>query len=198
MGKGRIAALAALALVIIVGGGMCATYNRLVTLDQNVKSQWAQVESVYQRRADLVPNLVATVKGAANFEQQTITQVTEARAHVGQVTLTKDALNDPQAFQRFQQAQDQLSSSLARLLAVSENYPQLTATANFRDLQAQLEGTENRIAVERMRFNEAARAFNTARNRFPASLTAGLFGKFAEKPYFTAQPGASEAPQVKF
>src|SRR5262245_9827915 len=149
MSKGAIAAAVVGVLVLILLGGTCTTYNRLVTLDQGVKSQWAQVESVYQRRADLIPNLVATVKGAANFEQETITRVTEARAKVGQVTLTKDALTDPEAFKRFQQAQDQLGSALSRLLAVSESYPQLTATQNFRDLQAQLEGTENRIAVER-------------------------------------------------
>jgi LemA protein len=198
MGTSKIVALVGVVSVLVLGGGVCSTYNGLITMDQQVKSQWAQVESVYQRRADLVPNLVATVKGAANFEQATIVQATEARARVGQMTLSKEALTDPAAFQRFQEAQGALSSSLTRLLAVSESYPQLTATAGFRDLQAQLEGTENRIVVERMRFNEAAQAFNSTRNRFPATLAAGLFGdRFREKPYFTAHPGAAEAPQVK-
>jgi LemA protein len=198
MKKGTIvilAAVAALGLWVVSG------YNRLVGLDQAVQGQWAEVENVYQRRADLIPNLVETVKGAANFERGTLTAVTEARARVGQISpqATEKIVNDPAAFQRFQQAQDALSSALTRLLAVSEAYPDLKATANFRDLQAQLEGTENRIAVARMRFNEAAQAFNSARNRFPTVAVAGLFGqRFAEKAYFKAQAGAATAPQVKF
>ena len=170
-------------------------------LDQATQAQWAQVQNAYQRRADLVPNLVATVKGAANFEKSTMTAVTEARAKVGQVSSAalEEISKDPAAFQRFQQAQQGLSSALSRLMAVSENYPQLKATANFRDLQAQLEGTENRITVERQRFNEAAQAFNTRRNRFPTVLIAGFFGdKFATKPYFQAQAGSEKAPEVKF
>jgi LemA protein len=199
MRSGKTIAIVGAVVILLLGIGTCTTYNRLISLDQDVKSQWAQVESVYQRRADLIPNLVATVKGAASFEQTTLTQVTEARAKVGQVSLGAGNLSDPQAFQRFQQAQDALSTSLSRLLAVSESYPQLTATAGFRDLQAQIEGTENRIAVERMRYNEVARTFNTARNRFPASLAAGFFGdRFREKQFFTAQAGAAQAPQVKF
>lgn len=192
---------AILILLLIFGGSIGASYNSLVQLDQATQAQWAQVQNAYQRRADLVPNLVATVKGAANFEQSTMTAVTEARARVGQVTpaAMEDILRDPAAFQRYQQAQAGLSSALSRLMAVSENYPQLKATANFRDLQAQLEGTENRITVERQRFNEAAQAFNTRRNSFPLVLIAGFFGdKFATKPYFTAQPGSEKAPQVKF
>jgi LemA protein len=159
------------------------------------------VQNVYQRRLDLVPNLVNTVKGAANFEQQTLTAVTEARAKVGQVTSAglQNVINDPQAFQRFEQAQAGLSSALSRLMVVAERYPELKATQGFRDLQVQLEGTENRIAVERMRFNDAARDFNTKRESFPTVIIAGLFGnKFATKPYFQAQTGAEKPPEVKF
>src|SRR5215472_15565942 len=189
-------------LLLLIGGGTVAgSYNSLVQLDQATQAQWAQVQNAYQRRAALVPNLVATVKGAANFEKSTMVEVTDARARVGQVTpaAMADILKDPAAFQRYQQAQAGLSSALSRLFAVSENYPQLKATANFRDLQAQLEGTENRITVERQRFNEAAQAFNTVRNRFPMALIAGLFGnKFAPKPYFLAEPGSQKAPQVTF
>jgi LemA protein len=177
------------------------SYNSLVSLDQAVRAQWGQVENVYQRRADLIPNLVETVKGAAAFEKDTFTAVAEARSRAGQITAqgADKLLSDPEAFQRFQQAQGQLSSALSRLLAVSERYPDLKATAAFRDLQAQLEGTENRIAVERMRFNEAAQAFNARRQRFPTVLIAPLFGgRFKEKPYFQAQPGAEVAPRVKF
>src|SRR5437870_5172592 len=148
-------------IVLILGFSIAGTYNSLVSLDQGVQAQWAQVQNVYQRRTDLIPNLVNTVKGAANFEQGTLTAVTEARAKVGQVTsgAIENIARDPQAFARFEQAQNGLSSALSRLMVVSENYPELKATANFRDLQAQLEGTENRISVERMRFNEASQAF---------------------------------------
>jgi LemA protein len=194
-------ALLILAVVVVVGLAMASSYNGLVTLDQAVRAQWGQVENVYQRRADLVPNLVETVKGAANFEKETYTKVAEARSKVVQISGEgmEKILTDPQAFQRFQQAQGELSSALSRLMAVSERYPDLKATANFRDLQAQLEGTENRIAVERMRFNEAAQAYNTKRERFPTVLLAGFFGsRFQEKPYFQAQAGAATAPQVKF
>jgi LemA protein len=186
-------------LVIIVALSGIGTYNSLNKLDQAVKSQWAQVENVYQRRADLVPNLVETVKGAAAFEKDTFTAVTEARAKVGQTKLDVNSLNNPEAFAKFQQAQDGLSSALSRLMVVVEKYPELKATENFRTLQSQLEGTENRITVERMRFNEAAQAFNTKRMSFPTVLIAGLFGsRFAEKPYFKAQAGAETAPKVKF
>ena len=203
MGKSTaIGCAGALLLILLIGGASIGgSYNHLVQLDQATQAQWAQVQNAYQRRADLVPNLVATVKGAANFEKSTMVEVTEARARVGQVTpaATADILKDPAAFQRYQQAQQGLSSALSRLIAVAENYPDLKATANFRDLQAQLEGTENRITVERQRFNEAAQAFNTARNRFPTVLVAGLFGdKFASKPYFTAEPASQKAPQVTF
>ena len=191
----------ALVFVLIAAVSIGGIYNSLVQLDQATQAQWAQVENAYQRRADLVPNLVATVKGAANFEQSTMTAVTEARAKVGQVTpaAMADITKDPAAFQRYQEAQQGLSSALSHLLVVTENYPQLKATANFRDLQAQLEGTENRITVERMRFNEAAQAFNTRRSSFPAVLVVGFFGdKFATKLYFQAQSGSEKAPEVKF
>lgn len=188
-------------IAILVGLSVVGPYNTLVRLDQAAQAQWGQVENVYQRRADLVPNLVETVKGAANFEKDTLTAVTEARAKVGQVTpgAMQNIVNDPAAFQRFQQAQDGLSSALSRLMVVAERYPELKATQNFRDLQVQLEGTENRITVERMRFNETAQAFNTQRESFPTVLIAGFFGqRFAPKAYFKAQTGAEKAPVVKF
>lgn len=188
-------------IAIVVGLSVVGPYNTLVRLDQAAQAQWAQVENVYQRRADLVPNLVETVKGASNFEKETLTAVTEARAKVGQVTpgAMQNIVNDPAAFQRFQQAQDGLSSALSRLMVVAERYPELKATQNFRDLQVQLEGTENRISVERMRFNESAQAFNTQRESFPTVLIAGFFGqKFQPKAYFKAQTGAEKAPAVKF
>ena len=188
-------------LFLIFGGSIVGMYNGLVQLDQATQAQWAQVQNAYQRRADLVPNLVATVKGAANFEKDTLTAVTEARSRVGQVTsgAIQNIANDPQAFQRFQQAQDGLSSALSRLMVVMERYPELKATQNFSELQAQLEGTENRISVERMRFNEAAQSFNTRRDTFPTVMIAGFFGaRFQSKPYFQAQTGAERAPDVKF
>ena len=195
IGCGAILVIVVLVLGLAVLGG----YNSLVTLDQAVRAQWGQVENVYQRRADLVPNLVETVKGAAAFEKSTFTAVTEARSRVGQVAGGGQSVpSDPAAFAKFQQAQDGLSSALSRLMVVVENYPDLKATANFRDLQAQLEGTENRIAVERMRFNETAQAFNTRRQRFPMVLLAGFLGdRFREKAYFKAQEGAETAPKVK-
>jgi LemA protein len=185
-------------VVAVVAFAVVGIYNRLVTLDQAVQSQWAQVESVYQRRADLIPNLVATVKGAANFEKSTYVAVAEARSRVGGLNLGGGVPNDPAAFAKFNAAQDALSSALSHLLVVVERYPDLKASQNFADLQAQLEGTENRIAVERMRFNDAAQRFNTTRDSFPAVVVAPLFGsRFVEKSYFRAQPGAESAPQVK-
>lgn len=194
-------------LIVVVGiaglallGGV-GSYNQLVKLDQEVQAQAAQVENAYQRRADLVPNLVATVKGAAEFEKDTFTAVTEARSKVGQVSsgALADLARDPEALRRFEGAQQALSSALSRLMVVVERYPDLKATQAFRDLQTQLEGTENRIAVERMRFNQAAQAFNTKRNSFPTVVLAGLFGaRFKEKAYFQAQPGAQTAPRVQF
>ncbi len=186
-------------LVLVFGLGLMGSYNGLVGLSQAVDAQWGQVENVYQRRADLVPNLVETVKGAAAFEKNTFIAVTEARAKVGQVNLGGKAPVTPQAMAGFQQAQEGLGSALSRLLVVVEKYPDLKATQNFRDLQAQLEGTENRIAVERMRFNQAAQTFNTKRNSFPTVVVAGFFGdRFRERVYFKAQSGAETAPKVSF
>jgi LemA protein len=193
--------LGAIVLVVfIAASALSGSYNQLVTLDQGVQAQWAQVENAYQRRADLIPNLVETVKGAANFEKSTYVAVAQARAKVGQVNLSgTSAPNDPAAFAKYAAAQDGLSSALSHLLVVAEAYPDLKATQNFADLQAQLEGTENRITVERQRFNEAAQAFNTTRDSFPTVFLAGFFGaRFGEKPYFHAQPGAESAPSVKF
>ncbi|MHB8876498.1 MAG: LemA family protein [Myxococcaceae bacterium] len=201
MGTGVVVALALAGLFVLVAVWFGGTYNTLVRLDQGVKAQWAQVENAYQRRLDLVPNLVETVKGAAAFERETFAQVAQARSQAGQFSGAAMAklIEDPKAFERFQAAQDSLSSALSRLIAVSERYPELKATQNFRDLQAQLEGTENRIAVERMRFNEAARDFNSRRSSFPTVLVAAWFGsRFAEKPFFEARPGAETAPPVQF
>ncbi len=191
----------AIAIGAIVVISMISSYNALVGLSQAVDAQWGQVQNVYQRRADLVPNLVATVKGAANFEKSTYIAVTQARASVGQLSpdVIKNAVNDPKAMAQFEQAQNSLGSALSRLLVTVENYPQLKANENFLTLQAQLEGTENRIAVERRRYNEAAQAFNTRRNTFPTNFYANFFGaQFANKSYFQAQPGAQTAPQVNF
>src|SRR5512133_2669250 len=186
-------------LLVGLGVGVVGCYNGLNSLSQAVDAQWGQVENVYQRRSDLVPNLVETVKGAAAFEKDTFLAVTEARAKVGQVSTGGKAPDSPEAMANFQKAQEGLGSALSRLLVVVEKYPDLKATQNFRDLQAQLEGTENRIAVERMRFNEAAQAFNTKRMSFPTVLIAGFFGsRFNEKVYFKAQAGAETAPKVKF
>jgi LemA protein len=186
-------------LLVILGLSCVGSYNSLNSLSQGVDAQWGQVENVYQRRADLVPNLVATVKGAAAFEKDTFTAVTEARAKVGQINLGGKAPATPEAMASFQKAQEGLGSALSRLMVVVEKYPDLKATQNFRELQAQLEGTENRIAVERMRFNQAAQAFNTKRNSFPTVLIAGFFGdRFRDRAYFKAQAGAETAPKVAF
>jgi LemA protein len=188
-------------IILVIAGVIGGTYNSLVSLGQAVDAQWAQVQNVYQRRADLVPNLVATVKGAANFEKSTYVAVAQARSRVGQVApqTVQNAPNDPQAFSQYEQAQNQLGAALSRLLVVVERYPDLKATSNFATLQAQLEGTENRITVERMRYNEAARAFNTRRDSVPAVLFVSMFGqKFNEKNYFKAQSGAETAPAVDF
>jgi LemA protein len=199
--RGCMLAVAALVVVGVIAIGFflwgLGIYNNLVGQDEGVRSSWGQVETQYQRRADLIPNLVATVKGYATHEENVFTEVAEARGKVGQITVTKEVLEDPQAFQKFQAAQDQLSSALSRLLAVSENYPQLKANENFRDLQVQLEGTENRISVARQRYNEVVQTFNTTVRRFPASIIAGI-GGFKEKAYFAAKAGADTAPQVKF
>ncbi len=188
-------------LVVVLLAGVVAalavagSYNRLVGLEESVTSAWAQVENTYQRRADLIPNLVETVKGARDFEQDTLTAVVNARARVGEVRL--GGVPDAAEMVEFQAAQGELTSALSRLLMVVESYPELRATEAFRDLQVQLEGTENRITVERRRFNEAARSFNTARRSFPTNLIANLFG-FEEKAYFEAAPGAERPPTVDF
>jgi LemA protein len=185
--------LALLAVLYVVG-----IYNGLVNAQQGVDAQWAQVQNVYQRRADLIPNLVNTVAGAANFEKSTLTEITEARASVGKVTLdASKAPTDAAQFAEFEQAQGRLSSALSRLLVVSERYPDLKATGNFATLQSQLEGSENRIAVERGRFNDAALTYNAAIKRVPAVFFAAVFG-FKEKPYFAATASAQTPPEVKF
>jgi LemA protein len=197
IGCGVLTALLVLA-AIVIGATAAGSYNHLVKLSQGVDSQWAQVQNVYQRRADLIPNLVSTVSGAANFEKSTLTEITQARASVGQVKIDRRAApNDPATLAEFDRAQGQLSSALSRLLVVVERYPDLKANANFRDLQAQLEGTENRIAVERRDFNEAVKAYDTAVKSFPALLYAGAIG-FHAKPYFSAAPGAETPPKVQF
>lgn len=188
---------AILFLVFIIFTYGVSKYNQLVSLNEEVNKAWSQVENQYQRRYELIPNLVETVKGVANFEKETYIAVTEARAKVGQIQITPQMLEDPQAFERFQAAQDNLSSALSRLLVAVENYPQLKANENFLQLQAQLEGTENRISVERKRFNEAVQSYNTAIKRFPTNIIAGMFG-FREKQYFKAVTGAETAPKVKF
>lgn len=182
------------ALLVFAGIGK---YNTLVEQEQNVEQAWAQVENQYQRRADLVPNLVNTVKGAADFEQETLTEVTEARSRASSIQISADDLNDPQKIQQFQQAQQQLSGALSRMLVTVEKYPELKANQNFRDLQVQLEGTENRISTERQRFNEAVQSYNTTVKRFPNNLFAGIFG-FDEKAFFEADEGAEEVPEVNF
>ncbi len=173
------------------------SYNTLVQMDENVNQAWSQVENQYQRRADLIPNLVNTVKGYAEFEKGVLTEVTELRSKVGQMKLTADDLSDEQKFKEFQEAQDKLSGALSRLLVVVENYPQLKANENFLALQTQLEGTENRISVERKKFNEAVQEYNTKIRSFPALITAKLFG-FKEKQYFKSAPGTEKVPDVKF
>ncbi len=201
MSRGAIVALSILGVFILlclaIAGWGFGVYNKLVSYDENVKQSWGQVENQYQRRFDLIPNLVATVKGYAQHEADVFEKVAEARSSVGKLTVTPQVLEDPQAFKRFQQAQDALSSALSRLLAVSENYPDLKANQNFLSLQAQLEGTENRIAVERRRFNEAVQGYNTLVRRMPAAIIASMTG-FHERPYFEAVEGASVAPKVQF
>lgn len=186
--------LGVVALLVFFG---ISKYNSLVQEQQQVNQAWAQVENQYQRRADLIPNLVNTVKGAADFEQQTLTDVIEARSKASSIQVSAADLNNPQKMQQFQQAQQQLSGALSRLLVTVEKYPELKANQNFQDLQTQLEGTENRIATERQRFNEAVQSYNTMVQSFPTNVFAGVFG-FDKKTYFEADKGASEAPTVDF
>jgi len=190
-------ALAGIGAVVIMWA--VSVRNNLVTLEEGVKEKWSQVENVYQRRLDLIPNLVNTVKGYAAHERETLEGVIEARAKATQISgeAMKNIINDPQAFQKFQESQSALSSALSRLMVVVERYPDLKANQNFLELQSQLEGTENRIAVERKRYNEAAKEFNVTVRKFPTAMIASLFG-FKEKAYFQADAAASKAPEVKF
>jgi len=201
MKKGLAIGLGCLAIIIIavvmLGFSAWGTYNNMVTLKVSVDTAWAQVENVYQRRTDLIPNLVATVKGYASHEKEVFESVAESRSQVGSIKITPEMLNNPAEFQKFQQAQSGLTSALSRLLAVAENYPELKANQNFLELQSQLEGTENRIAVERKRFNEAAQQYNTKIMQFPTNLFARMFG-FAQRPFFQSAPGSDKAPTVDF
>jgi LemA protein len=192
-----VAVAVVLLLALIVGGWVSGQYNGLVASRENVNEAWSQVENVYQRRLDLIPNLVETVKGVANFEQETYTAVAEARSQAGQMRINPDDLDNPEVMRRFEQSQGQLTSALSRLFAVAENYPQLKANQNFLELQSQLEGSENRIAVERRNFNTTAREYNTRVSSVPTNMIAGLFG-FRPRPYFESSEGADRAPQVKF
>ena len=201
MKRGTIILLAVIGVILVIGfslvGWWTRTYNSFVTLDEGVKQSWSQVQNQYQRRSDLIPNLVEVVKGYAAHESKVFTDVADARASVGRMTVTAEVLNDPQLFQKFQAAQGAMSSALSRLLAVAENYPQLKANENFLQLQSQLEGTENRIVVERKRFNEVVQDYNTRIRLFPGSIIAGMQG-FTQKPYFEAEAGANKAPKVSF
>jgi LemA protein len=201
MTKGQLTGLGCLGVIVVValilGFSAMGTYNTLVSQQQQVEAKWSQVENVYQRRADLIPNLVATVKGYAAHESQTLEAVTASRSQVGSMRVTPEILNNPAEFQKYQQAQAGLTSALSRLMVVVERYPDLKANQNFLDLQSQLEGTENRITVERMRFNEAAQAYNTSIMRFPANIYARLFN-FQKKAYFQSAPGSEKAPVVDF
>ena len=182
--------------ILLVGWGT-GLYNSLVKSDEGVNQAWAQVQNQYQRRVDLIPNLVEVVKGYATHEKEVFEKVAEARASVGKLQVTPEILNNPQLFQKFQEAQSSMGSWLSRLLAVAENYPQLKANENFLQLQAQVEGTENRIAVERMRFNQVVQEYNVRVRTFPTSMFAGMFG-FGQKQYFQSEPGADKVPKVKF
>ena len=192
---------AVVVLALVVGAALVlwgvGVHNRLVQLDEGVNEAWAQVENVYQRRADLIPNLVKTVEGAADFERETLTEVIEARSRATSVQLTPEMLRDPSAFSQFEQAQNGLGSALSRLMVVIERYPELKANQNFLQLQDELAGTENRIAVERRRFNQTAQEYNSTVRRVPERLIAGWLG-FDERPYFQATPGAEQAPEVDF
>lgn len=193
--KSRNLLILAIAIFLGITQSSC-NYNAFVTAEEEVNKAWSQVENVYQRRADLVPQLVSTVKGAAEFEKSTFEAVTEARAQASSIKLDPSQMTEAD-LQQFQQAQDNLSKSLGRLMVTVEKYPDLKATANFKDLQAQLEGTENRIAVERKKFNEAAQNYNTMIRRFPKNLLAKIYG-FEKRPYFQASPEASQAPIIEF
>lgn len=197
MKSGLIIGLIIVGVIIIALFWGVGVYNSLVTVQEQVNSAWSQVQNQYQRRADLIPNLVETVRGYAAQEERVFREVTEARSRVGSIQMTPQMLNNPEQFQKFQQAQGELGSALSRLLVVAENYPQLKSNENFMQLQAQLEGTENRIAVERQRFNQVVQDYNIRVRRFPGAMVAGMTG-FTEKAYFQAEPGAERPPKVKF
>ena len=202
MSKGLKTGLIVLGIIVLIifslYGCVTGSYNSMVAADENVKAAWSQVENVYQRRFDLIPNLVNTVKGYASHEEKVFTEIAEMRSRAGGViNVSDEVLNDPESFEKFQKMQSDLSGALQRLLAVAENYPELKANENFRDLQSQLEGTENRIAVERKRFNEAVQAYNMLVRRFPQAFLANMFG-FREKAYFKADEQAATAPKVEF
>ena len=196
MKKSWIILIVIILIALLIFSSFKRNYNRMVSLNENVTKQWSNVESVYQRRLDLIPNLVNTVKGYANFEKETLTQVIEARSKATSATIDPNNIN-PENLQNFQQMQGALSSALSRLLVVVERYPDLKANQNFLDLQAQLEGTENRISVERRKFNEAAQYYNTYIKKFPQKIYANMFN-FDEKAYFAAEKAAAEAPKVEF
>lgn len=196
MKKGTIILLAVVAVVLLLVFNGCGSYNSMVTKQEATKSAWSQVENVYQRRSDLIPNLVNTVKGVANFEQKTLTEVIQARASASQIKVDASNLS-PEQIQKFQASQTGLSQALGRLMVVSEQYPQLRATENFRELQSQLEGTENRITVERKSFNDVVQDYNSYIRKFPQVIFSGMFG-FTQKGYFEAVTGADKAPEVKF
>lgn len=193
----KIKTIVIVGIVILIGFYGVSVNNSLVEQQESVNQAWAQVENQHQRRSDLIPNLVNTVKGAADFEEETLTQVIEARSKATSVQISADDLDNPQALQQFQQAQNQLSGALSRLMVTVEKYPELQANQNFLDLQTQLEGTENRITTERQRYNEAVQRYNTSIQRFPTNMMAGLLG-FGERAYFEADEGAEEVPEVNF
>jgi len=196
--KTALIVLGVIVLILVIGfGSLFGVYNGFVTAQQTVNEKWAQVQNVYQRRADLIPNLVETVKGFAAQERTVLEEVTKARASVAGIKATPELLNDPVAFKKFQDAQSQLGGALSRLLVTVERYPELKSNQNFLALQSQLEGTENRITVERMRFNEAVRDYNTKIKLMPGALVAGMMG-FKEKAFFEAAPGSETVPKVKF
>lgn len=202
MSKGLKTGLIVLGIILLIVfslyGCVSSSYNAMVTADEGVKASWSQVENVYQRRFDLIPNLVNTVKGYATHEEKVFTEIAEMRSKAGGViNVSDEVLNNPESFEKFQKVQSELGGALQRLIAVAENYPELKANENFRDLQSQLEGTENRIAVERKRFNEAVQAYNLLTRRFPQAMLANMFG-FREKTYFKADEQAATAPKVSF
>jgi LemA protein len=195
--KGTIALVVLVVLLGLAGCGATSSYNSLVQSEEQVQTAWSNLQAQYQRRADLIPNLVETVQGAADFEKETLQAVTEARAKATSIQVTPEDLDDPQKLQQFQQAQSALGRSLGRLLAVSENYPKLQATQAFSDLQAQLEGTENRITVARRDFNQSVQQYNTKVRSFPTVLFASIMG-FQPRSAFEAEAGAEQAPDVNF